>query len=212
VITSGSYTDSAPVAGLRIVACTKAPRLAALAMVQPDASGDMPFCPVSCHGVARPAAVSGLAGTMMSQLVFAAAAAGADVLGVGQGDVVAAGVVALADADAVAAGVVGVAAGVEVVGVAAGLLAAGSVAAGEVAAGSVAAGEVAAGSVAAGVLAVAAGVLAAVDGDAAVPAGALVAAAGALAVSVGAAVGAALLVPGVAEVDVEGDADAQTAA
>ena len=39
VMTSGSYTDSAPVAGFRIVACTNAPRLAALAIVQPDCGG-----------------------------------------------------------------------------------------------------------------------------------------------------------------------------
>src|SRR5580692_10280994 len=45
VITSGSYTDSFPVAGSRIVACTKAPRLAAFAMVQPEAAGDAPSGP-----------------------------------------------------------------------------------------------------------------------------------------------------------------------
>ena len=32
----------------------------------------IPPGPVSCHGVARPAALSGSAGTMMSQLTFAA--------------------------------------------------------------------------------------------------------------------------------------------
>ena len=74
VITSGSYTDSAPVAGLRIVAWTNAPRLPKLAMVQPDAAGVIPPVPVSCYGVDRPVALSGLAGTMMSQYTLAAAA------------------------------------------------------------------------------------------------------------------------------------------
>src|ERR1035438_4404259 len=56
-----------------MVAWTKAPRLAALAMVQPDAAGVIPFGPVSCHGVARPAALSGSAGTMMLQFTLATA-------------------------------------------------------------------------------------------------------------------------------------------
>jgi hypothetical protein len=73
------------------VACTKAPRLAALAMVQPDAAGVIPPVPVSCHGVASPAALSGFAGTMRLQLTLATATG-----------VVA---VALADADAVGHGV-----------------------------------------------------------------------------------------------------------
>ena len=47
VITSGSYTDSLPVAGSRIVAWTNAPRAAKLAMVQPDWAGVMPPVPVS---------------------------------------------------------------------------------------------------------------------------------------------------------------------
>src|ERR1700722_17045845 len=47
VMTSGSYVLSAPVAGSRIVACANAPRWAKLAMVQPDACGDIPFGPVS---------------------------------------------------------------------------------------------------------------------------------------------------------------------
>ena len=47
VITRGSYTDSFPVAGSKIVACTKAPRFAAFAMVQPEAAGDAPSGPVS---------------------------------------------------------------------------------------------------------------------------------------------------------------------
>jgi hypothetical protein len=42
-------------------------------MVQPDASGVIPSGPVSWYAVARPFAVSGWAGTMMSQLTFAAA-------------------------------------------------------------------------------------------------------------------------------------------
>ncbi len=62
-------------AGFRIVAWTNAPRLAKLAIVHPDAAGVCPFGPVSWYGVARPWAVSGFAGTMMSQLTFAAAAA-----------------------------------------------------------------------------------------------------------------------------------------
>jgi hypothetical protein len=42
-------------------------------MVQPDASGVIPSGPVSWYAVARPFAVRGLAGTMMSQLTFAVA-------------------------------------------------------------------------------------------------------------------------------------------
>src|SRR5258708_40050302 len=75
VMTSGWYTLSFPVAGSRIVAWTKAPRLAALAIVQPDCCGVMPFDPVSWYGVASPWAVSGLAGTTSEQLTLAAAAA-----------------------------------------------------------------------------------------------------------------------------------------
>ena len=56
----------------RIVACTKAPRLPALASVQPDASGDWPSGPVSRHGLLSPRAVRGFAGTMMSQFTLAA--------------------------------------------------------------------------------------------------------------------------------------------
>ena len=105
VITSGSYTANFPVAGSRIVACTKAPRLAELAVVQPDAAGVIPPAPVSCHGVARPAALSGSAGTMMSQLTFAAATTGvvAVALGVALGQGVATtDVVGVADAVGVA--------------------------------------------------------------------------------------------------------------
>ena len=47
VITSGSYTDSLPVAGSRIVAWTNAPRAAKLAVLQPDWAGVMPPVPVS---------------------------------------------------------------------------------------------------------------------------------------------------------------------
>ncbi len=57
--TSGSYTYSFPVAGLMMVACTKA-RVSGLVMVQPG--------PESWYGVASPLAVSGFAGTMMLQL------------------------------------------------------------------------------------------------------------------------------------------------
>src|SRR5215471_18194690 len=71
-------------------------------MVQPEASGDAPFGPVSWYGVASPRAVSGRAGTMITQSVFAAggaavadgdAAAVEDWHGVGAGDVVWAGAV-----------------------------------------------------------------------------------------------------------------------
>ena len=58
-----------------MVAWTNAPRLAALVIVQPDAAGVVPSGPVSWYGVARPRALSGFAGTMMSQLTLAAAAA-----------------------------------------------------------------------------------------------------------------------------------------
>ena len=99
VMTSGSYTDSAPVAGFRMVACTKAPRFAELASVQPDASGVWPPGPVSRYGVASPAALSGCAGTMISQSAFAAGAgaaeAGANAPAVG------AGAVAVADGQGV---------------------------------------------------------------------------------------------------------------
>jgi hypothetical protein len=47
-------------------------------MLQPEPAGDVPFGPVSWYGVARPCALSGLAGTTMSQSVLSAAAAGAD--------------------------------------------------------------------------------------------------------------------------------------
>src|SRR5581483_11998843 len=67
VMTSGLYTDSAPVRGSRIVAWTNAPRLSELTISQPDAAADVPAGPVSWYGVARPFALSGLAGTMMAQ-------------------------------------------------------------------------------------------------------------------------------------------------
>src|SRR5712691_7342650 len=51
-----------------MVAWTNAPRLAALVMVQPEFAADVPPGPVSWYGVARPRALSGLAGTTMSQL------------------------------------------------------------------------------------------------------------------------------------------------
>src|ERR1700753_1126096 len=60
-----------------IVAWTNAPRLAKLAIVHPEASGDAPSVPVSWYGVARPAALSGCAGTMMSQLTLTGSGAGA---------------------------------------------------------------------------------------------------------------------------------------
>src|SRR5260370_5619601 len=93
VITSGSYTHSFPVTGSRIVAWTKAPRFAALAIVQPKAAGAAPPGPVSWYGVASPAAVSGCAGTMSSQFAFAGGG-GPDSVGDGHGAVVAGAVVA----------------------------------------------------------------------------------------------------------------------
>jgi hypothetical protein len=154
VITSGSYTDNAPVAGSRIVACTNAPRFAAFAIVQPDAAGVIPFGPVSCHGVASPAALSGFAGTMMSQLTLTAAAA----VAVGLADTVG---VTEADADAVGQ-IVEVAAAV---GVAAVVLAAGVARAGV----EVAAADVLGVGTAAAVAAVDAAVDAVVDGVAQAP-------------------------------------------
>src|SRR5271166_610854 len=86
-----------------MVAWTNAPRLTALVIMQPDAAGDVPSGPVSWYGVARPRALSGFAGTMMSQLTLAAGA-GADA-----GSVADAGAVAdagsVADAGAVAGSV-----------------------------------------------------------------------------------------------------------
>ncbi|MGP7998941.1 MAG: hypothetical protein ACLPKI_16730 [Streptosporangiaceae bacterium] len=117
-----------------IVAWTNAPRLAELAMVQPDCAGVIPFGPVSWYGVAIPRADSGFAGTMMSQLTLAAATAA---VGVAVADavvhgvaaavaavvaaVVAAAVAAAVGAAVVAAAVaaaVGAAVGVAAVGVA----------------------------------------------------------------------------------------------
>ena len=99
VMTSGLYTDSAPVRGFRMVAWTNAPRLAALVIVQPDAAGEVPSGPVSWYGVARPLALSGFAGTMMSQLTLAAAAAAAAAAAVvvGAADAAATAPEALAD-------------------------------------------------------------------------------------------------------------------
>src|ERR1700678_1923798 len=54
-----------------MVACTKAPRLTALVISHPDCAGVWPSVPVSWYGVARPRALSGFAGTMMSQLTLA---------------------------------------------------------------------------------------------------------------------------------------------
>src|SRR5580658_10492156 len=68
VMTSGLYTYSLPVRGSRMVAWTNAPRLSELTIWQPVAAGDPPAAPVSWYGVARPFAVSGWAGTMMSQV------------------------------------------------------------------------------------------------------------------------------------------------
>jgi hypothetical protein len=106
-----------------MVAWTNAPRAPAFAMLQPDWAGVIPPVPVSWYGVARPCAVSGLAGTMMSQFTLAAAAGGvADAEGVGVVQVA----LGLAEADAVVVGetvdvVVGVTVGV-VVGVTVGVV------------------------------------------------------------------------------------------
>ena len=63
LITSGSYTWSWPF-GDKMVASTKTPSVPPLAQVQPSPS---------THGVARPAAVSGLAGTATVQFIEAKA-------------------------------------------------------------------------------------------------------------------------------------------
>src|ERR1700735_3061251 len=59
-----------------MVACTKAPRLTALDISHPDCAGVCPSVPVSWYGVARPRALSGFAGTMMSQLTLLAVGVG----------------------------------------------------------------------------------------------------------------------------------------
>jgi X-X-X-Leu-X-X-Gly heptad repeat protein len=99
-------------------------------MVQPESAGDVPFGPVSWYGVARPRALSGLAGTMMSQLVLSAAAcaAGADAealpdgQGAGAAEAAAAGALAPA-AGALAAGAAALAAGAAALAAGAGALA-----------------------------------------------------------------------------------------
>ena len=75
-----------------------------LTILQPDAAGDMPSVPVSWYGVANPVALSGFAGTMMSQFTFAAAGAAvavADAVADGQ-------IVGVAEPVAVAAAVAAV--------------------------------------------------------------------------------------------------------
>src|SRR6266566_2466948 len=69
-----------------MVAWTNAPRLAELVIVQPEAAGVVPFAPVSWYGVARPCALSGFAGTMMSQFMLAAAAGAAGAVAVAAAD------------------------------------------------------------------------------------------------------------------------------
>ena len=54
--------------------------------MQPDAAGVVPPGPVSWYGVARPCALSGFAGTMMSQLTLAVAAAAAGAVAVAAPD------------------------------------------------------------------------------------------------------------------------------
>src|SRR6516165_8544964 len=63
VMTSGLYTCSPPF-GARMVASTNAPSVPVFASEQPSPS---------CHGVARPRALSGLAGTVSVQFIDAAA-------------------------------------------------------------------------------------------------------------------------------------------
>ena len=65
VMTRGLYTCSCP-SGDRIVASTNAPSVPAFVIEQPSPS---------CHGVARPRAVSGRAGTVSVQFIDAAACA-----------------------------------------------------------------------------------------------------------------------------------------
>jgi hypothetical protein len=77
-------------------------------MVQPDCAGVIPFGPVSWYGVASPCADSGFAGTMMSQLTLAAAAAAvavlvADVVGHGVADAEVVGAVVVVPVAAVVA-------------------------------------------------------------------------------------------------------------
>lgn len=81
--------------------------------MQPEASDDAPFGPVSWYGVASPLAVSGRAGTMIMQSAFAAGGAAVadgdaapveDWHGVDAGDVVWAGAVVGAGADVVGSG------------------------------------------------------------------------------------------------------------
>src|SRR5689334_4513548 len=74
-------------------------------MVQPDAWGDIPSGPVSWNGVASPGAVSGLAGTMSTQLMLAATAARVAVAVAGTTGDARAVVAGLAGALPVAAGV-----------------------------------------------------------------------------------------------------------
>src|SRR5258707_11393618 len=92
-----------------MVAWTNAPRAPELAIVQPDCAGVMPAGPSSCHGVASPCAVSGLAGTMMRQFTLAAAAAAVAVAAGVAAAVVVGQIVGVADA--VAAAVAAVVAG-----------------------------------------------------------------------------------------------------
>src|SRR5579859_3939317 len=68
VMTRGLYTYSLPLCGSKMVAWTNAPRLSELIIWQPVASGVPPAGPVSWYGVASPLALSGCAGTMMSQV------------------------------------------------------------------------------------------------------------------------------------------------
>ncbi|HUY50333.1 MAG TPA: hypothetical protein VMV92_32280, partial [Streptosporangiaceae bacterium] len=82
---------------------------AAFAIVQPDCAGVIPAGPSSWYGVARPAALSGFAGTMIRHDTFATAAAAAAAVG----DAVAvAAVLAVAVGHGVAAAVAVVAAAV----------------------------------------------------------------------------------------------------
>jgi hypothetical protein len=152
-------------------------------MVQPDAWALIPFVPVSWYGVDRPFALSGFAGTTMSQDTLAAAAGAVAVaVAVAVGQIVGA-------ADAVAVVVAAVVAGA-VAAVVAGAVAA-------VVAGAVAA--VVAGAVAAVVAAAVAGAVA--TGAATVPLGVGATVAAVLAGVVAAAVPAAAVAPTAVLVD-----------
>jgi hypothetical protein len=96
-------------------------------MVQPEAAGDIPPGPVSWYGVARPWALSGLGGTMMSHDTLAAtvaalAVAVADGHGVAAADAVGAAVAVVVGAAVAVAGAVAVCVAAATAGVAVAVL------------------------------------------------------------------------------------------